>query len=94
MVTSFDSDIHEQIIHFNIFIKRHTSDLEIHFRPLQSKMQSENYFLTSSVRDNQFKTRGIKSRSVKLFEGHLGSFLFDMSHQPPGNGFSWSIWLK
>ena len=44
MVTSFDSDIHEQIIHFNIFIKRHISDLEIHFRPKKSQLVRELLF--------------------------------------------------
>ena len=44
MVTSLDSDIHEQIIHFNIFIKRHISDLEIHFRPKKSQLVRELLF--------------------------------------------------
>ena len=56
MVTSLDSDIHEQIIHFNIFIKRHISDLEIHFRPKKSQLESENYFF------DKFRVETFESR--------------------------------
>ena len=70
MVTSLDSDIHEQIIHFNIFIKRHISDLEIHFRPKKSQLVRELLF-------DKFRRETLDSRrgdylKVSLYQFEVG----------------------
>jgi len=66
MVTSLDSDIHEQIIHFNIFIKIHISDLEIHFRPKKSQLVRELLF--DKFREETFDSRRGDYLKVSLYQ--------------------------